>query len=30
MTDEFLTKGLQADRYMKARQLVDQFRDEIK
>jgi hypothetical protein len=29
MTDEFLTKGLQEDRYMKARQLVNQFREEI-
>ena len=29
MTEDFLTKGLQEDRYMKARQLVEQFRDEI-
>ncbi|QCJ45978.1 hypothetical protein [Haloprofundus sp. MHR1] len=29
MTDEFLTKGLQNDRYLKALQLVDQFEDEI-
>jgi hypothetical protein len=29
MTDDFLTKGLQEDRYMKARQLVEQFREEI-
>lgn len=29
MTDEFLTKGLVNDRYMKARQLVKQFETEI-
>lgn len=29
MTDEFLTKGLQDDRYLKALRLVDQFEDEI-
>lgn len=29
MTEDFLTKGLQKDRYMKARQLVEQFREEI-
>jgi hypothetical protein len=29
MTEDFLTKGLQNDRYMKARQLVEQFREEI-
>lgn len=29
MTEDFLTKGLQNDRYMKARQLVDQFREQI-
>jgi hypothetical protein len=29
MTDEFLTKGLQNDRYLKAIQLIEQFEDEI-
>jgi hypothetical protein len=29
MTDEFLTKGLQNDRYLKALRLTDQFEDEI-
>lgn len=29
MTDEFLTKGLENDRYMKARQLARQFEKEI-
>ena len=29
MTDEFLTKGLQNDRYLKALQLTEQFEDEI-
>ncbi|KAB1186620.1 MULTISPECIES: hypothetical protein [Haloferax] len=29
MTDEFLTKGLEEDRYVKALQLVDQFESEI-
>lgn len=29
MTDEFLTKGLENDRYLKALRLVDQFKDEI-
>ena len=29
MTDEFLTKGLQNDRYLKALRLADQFDDEI-
>lgn len=29
MTDDFLTKGLQKDRLMKARQLVEQFDEEI-
>lgn len=29
MTDEFLTKGLQSDRYLKALRLIDQFEDEI-
>lgn len=29
MTEDFLTKGLQNDRYMKARQLVEQFRETI-
>jgi hypothetical protein len=29
MTDEFLTKGLENDRYMKARQLIKQFEKEI-
>jgi hypothetical protein len=29
MTDEFLTKGLQNDRYLKALRLADQFEDEI-
>lgn len=29
MTDEFLTKGLQNDRYLKATRLVDQFESEI-
>jgi hypothetical protein len=29
MTDEFLTKGLESDRYLKAIQLVDQFEGEI-
>lgn len=29
MTEDFLTKGLQNDRYMKARQLVEQFREDI-
>lgn len=29
MTDEFLTKGLQNDRYLKALQLIEQFEDEI-
>lgn len=29
MTDEFLTKGLQDDRYLKAIRLVEQFDDEI-
>jgi hypothetical protein len=29
MTDEFLTKGLENDRYMKARQLAEQFEKEI-
>lgn len=29
MTDEFLTKGLESDRYLKALQLVDQFESEI-
>ena len=29
MTDEFLTKGLQNDRYLKALRLVNQFEDEI-
>lgn len=29
MTEDFLTKGFENDRYMKARQLVEQFRDEL-
>ena len=29
MTDEFLTQGLQNDRYLKAVQLIEQFEDEI-
>ena len=29
MTDEFLTQGLQNDRYLKAIQLIEQFEDEI-
>lgn len=29
MTDEFLTEGLQEDRYLKAIQLIEQFEDEI-
>lgn len=29
MTDEFLTKGLQSDRYLKAVRLVEQFESEI-
>ncbi|MFP8955056.1 hypothetical protein ACLI4Z_19180 [Natrialbaceae archaeon A-arb3/5] len=29
MTDEFLTQGLQEDRYLKAIQLIDQFENEI-
>lgn len=29
MTDEFLTKGLQDDRYLKALRLIDQFEEEI-
>jgi len=29
MTDEFLTKGLESDRYLKAIQLVNQFEDEV-
>lgn len=29
MTDEFLTKGLQEDRYLKALRLIDQFEKEI-
>jgi hypothetical protein len=29
MTDDFLTKGLQNDRYMKARQLIEQFEEDI-
>lgn len=29
MTDEFLTKGLESDRYLKALRLPDQFEDEI-
>jgi hypothetical protein len=29
MTDEFLTQGLQNDRYLKALQLIEQFEDEI-
>lgn len=29
MTDEFLTKGLQNDRYLKAIQLIEQFEEEI-
>lgn len=29
MTDEFVTKGLQQDRYLKAVQLISQFEDEI-
>lgn len=29
MTDEFLTKGLQNDRYLKALRLAEQFEDEI-
>ncbi|WP_144922178.1 hypothetical protein [Halorubrum salsamenti] len=29
MTDEFLTEGLQSDRYLKAIQLISQFEDEI-
>lgn len=29
MTDEFLTKGLQSDRYLKAVRLIEQFEDEI-
>lgn len=29
MTNEFLTKGLENDRYMKARQLVEQFDKEV-
>lgn len=29
MTDEFLTKGLRNDRYLKALRLVEQFEDEI-
>jgi hypothetical protein len=30
MTDEFLSKGLENDRYLKARQLIKQFEKEIK
>jgi len=29
MTDQFLTQGLQSDRYLKALRLIDQFEDEI-
>jgi len=29
MTDEFLTEGLQHDRYLKALRLIEQFKDEI-
>lgn len=29
MTDEFLTEGLENDRYLKALRLIDQFEDEI-
>jgi len=29
MTDDFLTKGLQNDRYLKAIQLIEQFEDDI-
>lgn len=29
MSDEFITKGLQQDRYLKALRLIDQFEDEI-
>lgn len=29
MSNEFLTRGLESDRYLKAHQLIDQFEDEI-